>query len=535
MMSSRTLVICAVCYAAVLSLSIGGASLWTDEAFSAWLASHESLRSLAGSLLTGGSSDLQMALYYVYLFFWTKLFGAGEFALRAANIPFILLFSFVLVWSSARLFKSRAAWLAAGMLPFVWHYASEARPYMILLALSTTAFACVVRFITADFVERLAPLPWICLASLIVGSLFHMLFLLAAAPMALILGLAYWSDRSDLRWRYWTMPLAVFVLPFGALAGFFAFTLHRGIVDYNYPPPGVRQMASVAYELAGFSGFGPNRKFSLDFHPYAVPVVLGALAICAGMVFAAYPVLLKLRLRDRVVPLLGAAALLGVVEVLAVAFATRKQPDARHLAALVPIFLFLFMGLIRRAGPRTAAASLILLGGAWFISDLRAEFLPEYQKEDYRDAVSAALSIHQRTGADIAVAADPVAAAYYGLDVRGPAPCYPIQGACGPAFQRVPWPRRAPAIDAAHWSQAEIQNWLAVHRERGIPAVVVMQLDRAHLRDSDWGPVLAGSHADHRLWLHGFEVVMLQNRSTPEASLRFSSRLPGHTGTSTAP
>src|ERR1019366_10309607 len=71
-------VICALGYALEVTLSLNGYSLWTDEAFTAWLASHDSFSSLCRSLLAGDSSDLQMGLYHVYLFFWTRLCGTGE-------------------------------------------------------------------------------------------------------------------------------------------------------------------------------------------------------------------------------------------------------------------------------------------------------------------------------------------------------------------------------------------------------------------------------------------------------------------------
>src|SRR4051812_20736322 len=70
-------------YTPALILSISSYSLWTDEAYSALLASQTSLANLGHSLLSGGSSDLQLSLYYLYLFLWAKLFGSSELAIRA--------------------------------------------------------------------------------------------------------------------------------------------------------------------------------------------------------------------------------------------------------------------------------------------------------------------------------------------------------------------------------------------------------------------------------------------------------------------
>ncbi|MDP9055010.1 MAG: hypothetical protein M3N93_12035, partial [Acidobacteriota bacterium] len=107
-------------YALALTLSITSQSLWTDEGFSAWMAAHRTFFGLLHSLRTGDSSDLQMGLYYIWLFFWTRWFGHGEYALRAANIPFMPIFSAALVWTSWRVFHSRIAWVASALMPFVW-------------------------------------------------------------------------------------------------------------------------------------------------------------------------------------------------------------------------------------------------------------------------------------------------------------------------------------------------------------------------------------------------------------------------------
>ena len=148
------ILICSLLYSLALILSINGYSLWTDEAFSAWLASHASLSSLIQSLAAGDSSDLQTSLYYLWLFLWSKLFGTGELALRTANIPFILVFSFALIWASGRIFRSRFAWVAPALLPFVWQYAAEARAYMAVLAFSTAALASLFGFARAREAKR---------------------------------------------------------------------------------------------------------------------------------------------------------------------------------------------------------------------------------------------------------------------------------------------------------------------------------------------------------------------------------------------
>ena len=503
---SWPLVVCALAYALVLIALISKSSLWADEAYSAWQASHEGLRSFAASLFSGDSSDLQMGLYYLYLFGWVKLFGMSEYALRAANIPFIILFSFALVWTSRRIFKSPAAWLVAGLLPFTWRYATDARAYMAMLAFSTVAFACVLGFIRAERISAAKKFPWLVLTCVFVGSLFHMLFLLAVPALVLLLGFAYWPDRSNPRWRLWRKPLFCFAAPMAALAAFFAFTFFRVFVGYTYPRPGFRQMASVLYELAGFANFGPNRKFSLDFSGYIIPLALGGAILLLGAAFALWLVVNSRS--DQIVRALCLAVCVSGAEVATLSWTMGKQFDARHIAALVPLLLFLLPAVSAVSRSRMMAAAMILIGGAWLAADLRALVLPEYHNEDYRGAVKALQSVHEQTGGEIFLASDPVAPAYYGMDVQGPAPCFPIVFDCEQAFRKVPWPHGTPAWNAALWSEKQIRTRLAASRGRGTPVIILHELIRSR-RNFPWWPILAQYSGARHMRFQGLEIIVL--------------------------
>jgi hypothetical protein len=206
------------------------------------------------------------------------------------------------------------------------------------------------------------------------------------------------------------------------------------------------------------------------------------------------------------------AAALGLLEAAVLSAAMKKQIDVRHLAAIVPLLLFLLIAAASRHS-RAATAALVLLAAGWAAADVRLAAMPEYQKEDYRDAVAAAMSIQRKTGAVIAVVADPVGAAYYGMNIEGPAPCYPIRQACRPAFALVPWPRTTAAVEVERWPPSRIDAWLASRKELRTPVLVFAQRDRAHA-DSAWWPVLAvrGQAAAGRTpvtRVHGFDLEVL--------------------------
>jgi len=57
--------------------------------------------------------------YHLYTWGWVKVFGVSEFALRASNIPFAVLFVSALAWSSRRIFGVRFAWIVFALSPFL--------------------------------------------------------------------------------------------------------------------------------------------------------------------------------------------------------------------------------------------------------------------------------------------------------------------------------------------------------------------------------------------------------------------------------
>src|ERR1700722_5692375 len=67
--------------------AVSGDSVWIDEALTAQEAVHETAGGMWQMVLHDKGSDLQMPLYIFYIWGWVKMFGAGDWALRAANIP----------------------------------------------------------------------------------------------------------------------------------------------------------------------------------------------------------------------------------------------------------------------------------------------------------------------------------------------------------------------------------------------------------------------------------------------------------------
>lgn len=108
-------------------------SLWYDEAVS-WYLTQMSLPQLT----VWTANDIQPPLYYYFLWFWVRLAGTSEYALRFPSVLCATL-SLPLLWQLARRLVGRSgtwgALLLALLSPFHVYYAQEARMYTLLTLL----------------------------------------------------------------------------------------------------------------------------------------------------------------------------------------------------------------------------------------------------------------------------------------------------------------------------------------------------------------------------------------------------------------
>ncbi len=112
-------------------------SLWYDEGVS-WYLTQMSLPQLT----TWTANDIQPPLYYYLLWFWVRIAGTSEYALRFPSVLFAAL-TLPMLWRvGRRLFGSPGAWivLLLGLLsPLHVYYAQEARMYTLLILLGLTS------------------------------------------------------------------------------------------------------------------------------------------------------------------------------------------------------------------------------------------------------------------------------------------------------------------------------------------------------------------------------------------------------------
>jgi len=113
-------------------------SLWGDEAFSALLAQKPFLEMLKIVV-----HDTSPPLFYFITFFWSRIFGSSEIAIRSLSFIFYIATALIVYSITKKLFDKKTGIIAAVLTffnPFLFPYAFEGRMYFCLLFFVTLSF-----------------------------------------------------------------------------------------------------------------------------------------------------------------------------------------------------------------------------------------------------------------------------------------------------------------------------------------------------------------------------------------------------------
>ena len=455
-----------------------------------------------------------MLFYLSYMWGWVKIFGRGEVALRAANIPFFLLLIGSVAWASRHLLQRPYLWVLFCLSPFVWFYLNEARPYAAVTAFSAATLVALLAYILHPE-EHAYWAPWCCLIALLCACGAHMLGVFLIPSLVVVVAESARTDSSFRRrfLRDWWLPVLCCLPAFLVLGGFYAWTSSHG-VNKTIGNPGLFNLAFVAYEFLGFQGLGPPRNqlrggiqlSVIANYWFWLFIGLAALAVVAVMLLRKRP--------PPIVRVLIISLAVGVAVAFAISRVQHFNVLGRHMAVFLP--LVLLIGMFWLAGPtaklpgRSIAVLTLVLAVAWGISDARLALLPQYKKDDYRGAASIALQRAGSTGAEILWVADPHTAHYYGIEPmkdNHPNEIGSTEGLTLPV-QRL-------AVDGRHWTRENAVTYLDTHPG---PAILVMSKPDLYDDKGGWRFVIQQRQPSLLAQLNSFVLYQLDGNSTAPSS-----------------
>jgi len=389
-------------YPALVAAVVAGAAvfftwtrsdMWLDEALSVNIA-----RLPLGDLRAALERDGAPPLYYALLHVWTGAFGDGDLAARSLSSTFAF-GALVATWFAARRFGgSRMAWIAVVVTaanPYMMRYATEARMYVVEIALVACGIVVVYRALDRPAMGRLALVGLV--TALLVYTQYWAFYLVGVVGLVLVVT------------RRWPVVVAVGagVLAFAPwLPTFLSQREHTGTPWGDPVLPGT----PIGETFLGFSG-GEEQEGWLLLLVLFPMLVLG--------VFGRAVDERRVELDLRAVPeirwpaFVGAATLVGG---LSLSYLAGQAFEPRYSAIVFPFFVLLVArGLMTLGDARVRVALLALvvalgwLGGVRNVTEQRTQ----------AGQVAAALHANARPGDLVVYCPDQLGPAVHRLGPAG--------------------------------------------------------------------------------------------------------------------
>ncbi len=175
-------------FAAVLRVAtLNVQSIWLDESATIILVH----RGFSGMLSHLSSSESAPPLYYVLVWLWTRIFGAGPLGFRSFSALLGTLTVPVMYLAGRRISPRVGVWAAAlaAVNPAMYYFSQEARAYALLILLSAAAFALWQRALAEPSARNLAWWSALSCLALLAHYFAAFLFIPEAAILAQRVGL----------------------------------------------------------------------------------------------------------------------------------------------------------------------------------------------------------------------------------------------------------------------------------------------------------------------------------------------------------
>ncbi|MEO7101645.1 MAG: hypothetical protein ABI162_20005 [Luteolibacter sp.] len=364
--------------------AITNQSLWMDEGSSAFKALMPTFKDWWFMTRRIGGSDIQMPVYMFLLWAWEKLGAHSEYALRAINIPWLVIA--VLALKRVRFWP-----LICLTSPFVLYYVGELRPYTMQIAGGALAAAAIFKVAAGRDKNDLHGLHATAAASLLLAASS-----LTAAVWSLGLWVGVFIIRPD--WlrngRFW-IRISPWICAAAIIGSYYVYTLLKGYRASGNDTGGVMSTFFGFYEMIGLLGLGPGRN-ELRISPKALISSLPILVPALACIFIAW--LGGLRGWIRTTPrsiVFGTlcAVILPILILVIVGQVMDFRVLGRHLSPAIPAVLLPIAAAFETAEPKKPLVRIVACIALLFslISCLGLRFLERHSRDDYRRATEIAV------------------------------------------------------------------------------------------------------------------------------------------------
>ena len=341
--------------------------------------------------------------YIFYIWCWVKVFNISEFSLRAANLPFLLLFILYLINSYLNL-RTKIIFLTLVLIsPIVCYYLNEARYPIIVFSLSGITLLALYNY---DLTTKRKHLYILCLSA-VLGSFFFMLFPFVFVGLLTIVLFGARKNFLEMFKKKENMPIIIFSLSIiFSLMFYYLISINRGAGGMK-EVPGIGNIGFSLYEFLGLGGLGPPRSVlrndglrTLFAFSYILKVLL--VIIPFSIIFLVAVLRWKTFKDKNLIKTLSVSLLLNFTVFVIIAYLFGFRFWERHLIFLFPFLLMIISIIVSELfGEKIIKVSFFILVIGWIVSDLNIRFNDYYKKDNYKLAVYKTITYSNKYSANI--------------------------------------------------------------------------------------------------------------------------------------
>ncbi len=340
-------------------------SVWLDESATMMLVH----RGFSGMLSHLSASESSPPLYYVLVWAWTKVFGAGPLGFRSFSALAGTLTIPVMYAAGRRISPRVGVWAAAltSVNPAMYYYSQEARAYGLWILLAATAYVLWQRALDEPQGRRLA--LWAGASILAVLTHYFTAFLFVGEALILI---------ARLGWRRVWVPVGAVVLVGLALVPLAASQIGSNKVHWIEEASLISRVGETA-KLYVVGVYGPVEILS---------ALLGALLVAAAVAMLLRRADARERTGARDAAIVATVAI--VLPLLPAATHVLDVFDGRNVIAIwVPFAVLLACAFGAARAGRTVAVLGVGLCAISLAVIAATNAIPTYQRDDWRGAAHA--------------------------------------------------------------------------------------------------------------------------------------------------